>query len=255
MIEERVNVLMKRLEGFHQNQTVVRLDDAFSALTADIIASYCFGKSWRFVEAANFRSDFRAAVSDVANFVHIGQLCPWLIGLLRMLPLQQLRKLQPGKAAVFEIFSEVSDQADRSLKSNDQQRFIPDVQGQQIQETIFAKLTSPDVQSEERTLRRLQEEGLVVLGAGTETTAGTLTVAAFYLAWNKEIARKLRAELEQLLPSPTSTTSVLQLEKLPYLVRPSSPSLNILTHLVTLKNTPDARQRLYTKASVYHTVR
>ena len=55
----------------------------------------------------------------------------------------------------------------------------------------------------ERTRRRLEDERLLVLLAGTETTARVLATAAFYIHQNKPLVTKLREELRTIMPTPT----------------------------------------------------
>lgn len=91
--------------------------------------------------------------------------------------------------------------------------------------SIFDALTDPDVPAEERTLDRLTEEGMIVLGAGAETTANTLLFGAYHLIKNRTILLKLREELKStVMPHPDSTPTWNQLEQLPYLVCTSTLS-------------------------------
>ena len=85
--------------------------------------------------------------------------------------------------------------------------------------TIFDALSDSSVPPKERTRRRFEDEGLLVLLAGTETTARVLATAAFYIYQNKALVTKLREELRPVMPTPTTEPSWTQLEQLPYLVR------------------------------------
>lgn len=63
--------------------------------------------------------------------------------------------------------------------------------------TIFDTLCDPSLPPEERTLPRVRDEALVMLGAGTETTARVLAIGSFYLYRDPALLRKLRDELVQ----------------------------------------------------------
>lgn len=216
IIDDYLQKLGDRLGQLHGSNTVIRLDNALNAFTSDIITEYCYGKSWGFLKDEHFRSDTRNALLETANTIHIGQFAPWLIMLLRKIPIHLLRRLQPGKAAIFGAMEAVYDQAVSSFNLQSQlSTSKKEVQGKR---NMFDNLVAPDVPASERSLDRLQEEGLVVLGAGTETVAHTLTVSFFYLTTNRDILLKLREELQEVLPTPTSNASLLVLEKLPYLV-------------------------------------
>ena len=51
-------------------------------------------------------------------------------------------------------------------------------------ENMFATLADPTLPAEERDLERLEDEGFVILAAGTETTGYSLCVTMFYLLDN-----------------------------------------------------------------------
>jgi cytochrome P450 len=90
--------------------------------------------------------------------------------------------------------------------------------------TIFENLSDKSVTPAERTPTCLRDEGLGLLVAGTETTSRSLSVGLFHILSNKDVLRKLREELKQVLITPKSTASWSQFERLPYLVCvPPSP--------------------------------
>ena len=218
IIDRFLEKLCDRLGQFHETKTPVRLDNVLNAFTSDIITEYCYGSSWGFLEDEHFRSETRAALLETANTIHIGEFAPWLIALLRKVPVHILRRLQPGRATIFEAMEAVYKQAASSLKHQSGDYREREKSSTQVPQNMFDKLLAPDVPASERSLERLQDEGLVVLGAGTETVAHTLTVSTFYLCTNRNVLIRLREELRQVLPTPTSSASLLELEKLPYLV-------------------------------------
>jgi cytochrome P450 len=86
------------------------------------------------------------------------------------------------------------------------------------QKTIFDALTDPSVPPQEKTPRRLEDEGLIVVVAGTETTARTLTVASYHIFNNRPLLSKLREEIRTVMPTPNTKSSWSELEQLPTLV-------------------------------------
>ncbi|KAJ5586488.1 benzoate 4-monooxygenase cytochrome P450 [Penicillium hetheringtonii] len=227
IIDRFLEKLGDRLSQFHGTNTPVRLDNVLNAFTSDIITEYCYGSSWGFLEDEHFRSETRSALLETANTLHIGEFAPWLIALLRKVPVHILRRLQPGRAAIFEAMEAVYKQAASSLNYQSGNLREGEKSFDQVPQNMFDKLLASDVPASERSLERLQDEGLVVLGAGTETVAHTLTVSTFYLCSNKDILTKLREELRQVLPTPTSSASLLELEKLPYLTAVIYESLRL----------------------------
>jgi cytochrome P450 len=205
MINERVQALMKRLDGFRIAQNTVSIDDAFSALTSDVITSYCCGKHWGFIEDPDFRNDVRIATADAASFTHISRFFPWLVTLSSYLSTQTLAVLMPGKAGLFEYLGSFLEYARKDTTTG---------KGR----SMLATLADPKIPPQERTFRRQRDEAFGIVGAGTETTATVLTVAFYHLARDNAVRDKLQAELKQLMPTPDSTPTWIELERLPYLV-------------------------------------
>jgi cytochrome P450 len=209
-VQERVQKLLERFEGIHQENRTVDLCRAFASLTSDVITYYCYGKSWSFLEDKDFRSDIRDATEDFAQFSHYHRFFPWLNGLLRAIPPQVMAKLMPGKAALFNFQKDIFH------------HFSATIQGRTNPLTgdhnIFKTLTDPKLPPKERTLGRIQDEAFTFIIAGTETTMRALSYAVYYTTLDTKVREKLRNELKQVLPTPTSSVPCWELEKLPYLV-------------------------------------
>ncbi|KAL7796737.1 cytochrome P450 [Trichoderma ceciliae] len=203
-VNERVRKLMERLDVSRINQSVVSLDDAFTALTSDIITSYCCGKHWDFIGDENFRNDLRKATADAIEFTHITRFVPWLVYAMSYFSPRVMSILMPGKAALFE-FLETFLEYGKVESPNDKRK------------TMVATLADPSIPPKERNYYRLRDETFAILAAGTETTGRVLTVAFYYLARDSRVRDTLRAELKQLMPSLDSAPTWLELERLPYL--------------------------------------
>jgi cytochrome P450 len=212
LIEEKTRKLMQRLEEFYENQQVVQLDSAFVALTSDIITSYCYGESGNFLDDSSFRSDIRDSVIDATSICHFVRFFPFVISMITAVPTSVMRIIMPGKAGLLDFQQSIAEKASQKLKGS-----RSSIAGH---ETIYDKLVQPSIPAEERSIQRIQDESSLVLAAGTETTSRIITIAMFYLSTNKPMLDTLRAELKRVLPTPTSSTTWVQLEKLPYLVCP-----------------------------------
>lgn len=84
--------------------------------------------------------------------------------------------------------------------------------------TIFHSLLQSNVPKEEKSLKRLVEEGQLVVGAGADTTAHALTTTTFHLLDNPEKLAKLQKELREAIPDPSQPAKLSVVENLPYLV-------------------------------------
>ena len=85
------------------------------------------------------------------------------------------------------------------------------------QKTIFYDiLTNPQLAEEDKTIARLENEGVSVVAAGSNTVAHTLSCISFFVMSDKAILEKLQVELRSVMaedPEPKWS----QLETLPYL--------------------------------------
>lgn len=204
-VNERVQKLMTRLDVARMNQTIVSLDDAFSALTTDVISSYCCGKDWDFIEDENFRNDVRNAAENAVEFTHISRFVPWLVYAMSALSPKTMAMIMPGKAKLFEFLESFLEYG--KIESHMEKR-----------KTMVATLADPSIPEKERDYYRLRDETFGLIAAGTETTGRVLATASFYLASDSRVRETLQAELKQLMPTLDSKPTWVELEQLPYLV-------------------------------------
>lgn len=83
--------------------------------------------------------------------------------------------------------------------------------------TLFDHLLQSNLPQQEKTITHLSREGIVVIGAGSDTTGIALTVTTFHILDNPDILLRLKQELSDAIPHSQVTPSWTQLENLPYL--------------------------------------
>lgn len=193
---------------------ILQLD--FAALTADVITHYCYGWARGYLDNADSSksNDLVDAVNGLMTMFHINRFFPFLSKVLLAAPPALVRWLQPCMADLFDMKARLRQQAKDSLEKREGKHEAK----LKEEEHIFDALTGPGVPDAEKTLDRLEDEGALLLGAGTETTARAIAVSIFHVMRNKEVGRKLLGELKIVLETPTSKASWLELEQLPYLV-------------------------------------
>jgi hypothetical protein len=194
----------------------VALDEVFSALTSDMITYICYGKDWKFLDHENFNCDIHQAGVDFANFFHINRFFPWIFMTLRALSPRMLAFLIPGRAATFKFQESLLKHA-IELAENEKYN-APSKEIEKPRPNVISNLVNPSIPHMARNHRRLEDEVITILVAGTEAPVKVLSMAMYYLGSEPAIEEKLRAELKTVLPAPTSTATYAELEKLPYLV-------------------------------------
>ncbi|MCJ1470080.1 hypothetical protein MMC07_008725 [Pseudocyphellaria aurata] len=112
---------------------------------------------------------------------------------------------------VFQFHKEVKDRI-LEIKSGEN-----DAYKSVAHKTVFSSLLDSSLPPEELSTVRLQQEAAGVVGAGIETTKGTLTLACYHLIKNRHFYQQLRQELESAFPDVSNQPALSVLEKLPYL--------------------------------------
>jgi cytochrome P450 len=84
--------------------------------------------------------------------------------------------------------------------------------------SIFQGILDSKLPNSEKSTERLFYEARVVVAAGTDTTATTMTKLIFHLLSNPDVLQKLKAELETALPDANALPTAAQVENLPWLV-------------------------------------
>jgi cytochrome P450 len=83
--------------------------------------------------------------------------------------------------------------------------------------TIFSSILESDLPDSEKSVSRLKDEAVVLIGAGSDTIKQTLTIASFHVLSDVEVERKLVEELVKAMPDRDGTLTWAELEGLPYL--------------------------------------
>jgi cytochrome P450 len=181
-IQEKVDKLMQRLhEAYHRRETITAIT-AFGALTTDVISHYAYGESFGELDVPGMPSPMTRDIKSMSTFLDLNHK--------------------------MESLSIVALQKSDSKASS------------AAQKTIFEALTDPKIPPEEKTLLRLKEESMLIIGAGLDTTSRFLTCALCYLVTFPHVMAKLRTELKTLENNPPTLS---KLEALPYLVRTPHP--------------------------------
>lgn len=212
VVQDKVDKVTGRLtQAARQVGTVVSLDGLFAALTADAISHYTFGESMGILDTPDLRNDFRDAVTGAGVLCHFSRFFSVFQMLLDTVP-AWIEWLQPSAKGLFDTKRMIESKAQAAINGE------KTGSGLYSHRTIFHTLCNPSLPPEERTLPRVRDEAMTVLGAGTETTARVLAIGSFHLYRDPALLRKLRDELVQVMPEPTTQVPLSRLEQLPYLV-------------------------------------
>ncbi|KAK4862118.1 hypothetical protein LT330_003256 [Penicillium expansum] len=207
-INHCIQKLLRRFEQAQKTGECVTLNNAFTAMTGDIITKYAYGKDFGYLEADDYKAKWNAAVKGSLKAGMFFRHFP-LLDFFKVLPPRLAQALNPGIEELLFVEGLVRKQVQTLL-------LIP-TNEVKSERTIYDALLDPAVPAEEKTVDRLTDQGHLLLVAGTETTANALTTIAFHLLKNPSVLADLREELKVAMPAPDSILTWSSLEKLPFL--------------------------------------
>ncbi|KAH8749227.1 cytochrome P450 [Diaporthe sp. PMI_573] len=213
-IQKYVNRMCDRILGdYRGTQRPVCLDEAYAALTSDVINDHSFGISYDFLEYPDFRTPFTTSIRKLAMSLHVSGHFPWFLSLMQSLPESVLAIINPDMKPVFEFHGVVRTHIKRIMSD------YADNGGQKKtwQPTVFSDLLESDLRPEDKSLDLLHQEAASITGAGIETTKTALAVASFHILDNPHVLERLQRELLEAIPDPAAAPSLAYLETLPYL--------------------------------------
>lgn len=205
LIQAKVELLRERLTEFCGRRQAVNLSDAFSAFSGDVIGSYVFGIDYGLLESPKFAPDWRNAMTELSRATHLMKQFGWAYPLVKRLADgllgATLAKLYKPLGYMIDI-QRSTEQAivqarQRSTMKSDEKNFETEQILIPLIESLF-RSTTHQLPPAELTTARLADEGLTLLGAGSVTTAQTLTTALYFILASAPIQSRLRAELAEL---------------------------------------------------------
>ncbi|CVK87181.1 related to cytochrome P450 CYP3/CYP5/CYP6/CYP9 subfamilies [Fusarium proliferatum] len=211
LVDRNMGILLGRFREFAQSGAPLKLDDAYAALTNDIVEDYAFGKSENRLQAADFDPSFRDAMLQGGKAGHVLKHFPWLMDMLRKLPNSMLLKLSPAMGAYSQLQTSVKKQVADITQAHQMHAY------DKTRRTIFHEILNSKLSDYDKSTDRLWQEGEVVVAAGTITTAWALGVSTYFVLATPDILSRLKDELKAAIPDPSQPLSLLVLERLPFL--------------------------------------
>ncbi|OCL07147.1 putative P450 monooxygenase [Glonium stellatum] len=238
VLQENIDKLTARLREFKDTEKPVNLVDAFTSLSADSIGSFAFGSSYGFLEMPDFNPRWHKFMMELSRSTHLMKQFGWLYTILTILPQRLVSLLHPLTRELFALQASIANQI-RSIQSaahqSTQKGQVDSSPSEREHRTLIDHLgTTHLLPPNEITVTRLTDEGLTLIGAGTVTTAWTLSVTVYHLLSNPAKLCRLRCELAALTKSlnPPNVTRTQKatwraLEQLPYLTAVISEGLRL----------------------------
>lgn len=193
----------------------------------DIIAQYAFGESYNHLDEADWKENWRRAIVDGSANAVVLRLFPWVFPVLMSIPMSVVKRLDPESVPFLEWPRNMEKEVNALKEMN--------ARGKKAEGTIFQALLDSDLPASDKTVERLTQEAMNIVGAGFETTGKALSFVTFFVYSDPEVLRKLRKEIEACESKSGGRLDLIALEKLAYLV---SQTRDLVYNLLTASRPP-----------------
>ena len=213
MILRKIEQLCGRLESCRAENKVVDISSAYSCLTGDIVTSFAIPEPQDLLSEPDFARDFHRQLRFFANMITYHRHLLFVFPLILGIPDWLMVRLDTSRATAQQF--EFQRSYERQVKiAVDRQGVPPDGHSPSI---LDAVVRSPELAQSDKKVGRVLEEARNTVGAGTETTASTLTAMTYYVLANPSVFQKLKKELHKAADGSTDLLDLKTLDRLPYL--------------------------------------
>jgi cytochrome P450 len=214
VVKAKVDILVQRFENARKTGQVIRVDVAFMALTMDVICQYAFANDDNILSKDDFNLALKETIQGGFESGALLRQFPSMLPILNALPDTLLGFMMPSMILMLNWKAGVRRRVTPILNRTES---VSDVENL-AHKTILHELRDSSLPESEKTVDRLCDEAQILMGAGSETSAHTLTVTFFYLLQEKRLFLKLKEELKKF----PEADNWMKLTQLPYLVTKSS---------------------------------
>ncbi|KAI0144373.1 cytochrome P450 [Xylariaceae sp. FL1272] len=210
-ITDKVQQLYQLLSKHASEQTPINLSDFFFAFSNDVVNNFLFSERTDTLSDEQKAATLRHNSYELIMGINLNKHFPFIPDFLESLPNSISRPIMPpGLLDMLDLFDRVRAELVGIIKAKASGTGSDSSSAESVYYTV---LDNPILPAPEKALLRLEQEGALLVLAGTESPAKSLTTMFYHLLANPPIMRKLREELSTVA-QPASWT---QLERLPYL--------------------------------------
>ncbi|KAJ5654879.1 hypothetical protein N7490_001882 [Penicillium lividum] len=224
-IYDKALYLMDRIEQRVNECQTIPLFPAFRCMTLDTISEFCFGKSTDALHADKFESSTFEAIEKSNRSAVSFQYFPFLRQLFRWADHYKISAAPNGAI-------ELAQKAEAGLQ---------DVYSTDSWTMFNNMISMAEKKSTQLTKDQLVSEGMLMIVAGTDTTATSLSVTLHNLLQQPETYKQLQDEIRAVMPTVHARPTIQVLDTLPFLdacvkegLRLSCPSHTRLPRTVPL---------------------
>lgn len=186
LIRSKVEKVCEHLNHLRDSSEAIDLRQLFPCVTADIVTEYVFPQSFDFLSTSDLAPGWRQLIDQNLRASNFLKHYPMMWSVIRSIPDSFLLAMSPSLKDTIKWERTNQKVSERIVDNYDPKQELHE------KRTIFHELLSSDLPPQENTYERLWQEASSIVGAGTETTANTLTVIMYYLISDPKIMERLK---------------------------------------------------------------
>ncbi|KAF2689563.1 cytochrome P450 [Lentithecium fluviatile CBS 122367] len=195
----RASQLLKRRGS---GRRIINLRNFFAAFSADVIGEVAFGSGYGLLDRPDFEPGWQQLMMDLSRATHLMKQFSWAYAILNSIPPSFLSLVHPLTKRLFSIRRDIHFKIEQTKAALAKGEVVKDSSGRKGVETdnstvLHSLLTTSSLPADELSTPRLEDEAFTLLGAGTITTAHTLTTIIYYVLANPAIKARLESDLAE----------------------------------------------------------
>lgn len=103
MIGYMIEKFCGRINQYRKSGQPLPMRNLYSCLTTDVITLYAMNRSWNYLDSPDLSAFWVETMENLVKFGAIAKYFPWVMKGVEALPIEVLRKLDPGTAMIFDF--------------------------------------------------------------------------------------------------------------------------------------------------------
>ncbi|KAE8381597.1 benzoate 4-monooxygenase cytochrome P450 [Aspergillus bertholletiae] len=235
--EPVINANIERLERHFSarvgSDRPLELHTAFQCFASDTVSQYCFGtqEGFHYLDEPELSAAWKTQINWFFEFCRLNRHVPMLSSLARIFPWITCHVTTPPYKHVHQLEQDVRSRVRHAINQHRQSQGSKDGKlPMAIYPTILA---DPDVPESEKQSRRLEDDAIFLMMAGTDAPSQAIAITMFHILNNPRVYQKLKEELFENTTEWNTIHTLSQLEQLPYLTATIKEGLRISSIVTT----------------------
>ena len=102
MLEHMTEKMCSRVNEFRDSAQPINMRNLYQCFTTDVITLYALNRSWNYLDSPDLAAHWVETMRSVVKFGAVVKFFPWLLALVEALPVNVVRKLDPGTSLVLD---------------------------------------------------------------------------------------------------------------------------------------------------------